>query len=887
MRKLIAIAAALILFGVVSSAQGGLLGTIETIGTKYGVSFVYDASLRPALEAGRPAVITSSTLEEALGQAFKNSGITWQVKGRNVVLKPARRLVRRAASVTISGHITDASSAETLIGAGVLADGNQNVSVGAVTNQYGFYTLTVPAGRYSITAAHLGYDSVVTGVDLRRDTTLNFALVSNAELDAARIVSRKDAGLQSVLPGALEVPVLQLKNTPSLLGEADLIKSLQLLPGVQGGLEGFSGLYVRGGGPEDNLILLDGVPMYNMDHMLGLFSIFQPEAVKDVTLYKGTFPSRYGGRISSILDIRTNDGNMKETHGSFTVGVLNDKFHLEGPIVKNKLSYSLSARGLHSIVAEPFLRMFLKDVYVNYYYYDLNGKLTWKISDRDKLFLGVYHGRDNIGYNHTTTSHEKKPSAPGEFNVIDRKERTDLALNWGSSVASLRWNHVFGGTLFSNSTVFYNRYRMKAGVGTRLENVYDESNAISHKWSIDYLSGISDIGAKMDFDWTPGPSHILKFGAEYLFHNFRPEVYTAIVGSVGEESWEDKGEENNVYFGHEASVYADDNISLGSRFTINPGARLTLFNTQGRSYWSLQPRSAVKFDAGAGFSFKGGYSHMAQYVHLLSSTIMPLPLDIWVPITKDIKPVTSDQFSLGVYHDGLKGWEFSLEGYYKMMDNLLEFKEGVMFLANTSGWENQVDMGQGRAMGLELLVRKTSGRTTGWISYTLSRSEREFPDGSINLGRPYPYKYDRRHAFDIVVNHKFSDRVDVSASWVFASGGWMTIPMRDTKILFPDSEYVYASSAVFSSGRNNYNLPPSHRLNLGINLRRPTARGGESVWNLSLYNAYNAMNPNFVFYNYSSYDNPEEKQSIEKDVVFLTRVTVLPILPAFSYTLNF
>lgn len=866
------------------AAQQTLKTTLDTISEKKNVSFIYDASVKPKLESLTVSRIPDdSDLSDVLDKIFSGTGITWQRRGGNIILKAEQQPPRRRM-VTISGHITDAASSETLIGAGVMLQDDSDKMTGAATNEYGFYTISVPPGIYRLKCAHLGYDAVDMEIRLLRDTIVNHSLNSNAELDAARIVSRKDAGIQSALPGALEVPTLQLRSTPSLLGEADLIKALQLLPGIQGGIEGFSGLHVRGGGPEENLILLDGVPMYNMDHMLGLFSIFQPEAVKDVTLYKGTFPARYGGRISSILDIRTNDGNMKETHGSFTIGVLNDKFHLEGPIIKDKLSYSLSARGLHSIIAEPFLRLFLKEVYLNYYYYDLNGKLTWKISDRDKLFLGVYHGKDNAGYSRSTNHHEERPGAPGETVVNDRKEKNDLSLNWGSTVASLRWNHIFHGSLFSNSTVFYNRYNMKAGLANKLDDTVNDYST-TKRWNIDYLSGISDMGAKIDFDWTPQPSNMVKFGAEYIFHVFRPEIYTATVGSNAIEKWENKGEMSKVYYGHEASLYIEDNISIGQLLTFNPGARLTWFNTQGQSYWSLQPRAALKIDAGAGFSFKGGYSHMSQYVHLLSSTIMPLPLDIWVPITKDIKPVTSDQFSLGTYYDGLRGWEFSLEGYYKKMDNLLAFKEGVMFLANTSGWENQVDIGQGRAMGLELFVRKTTGRTTGWVSYTLSKSERVFPDGTINLGRPYPYKYDRRHALDIVVNHKFSDRVDISASWVFASGGWMTVPMRETRVLLPDAEYIYDSSVNYSSGRNNYNLPPSHRLNLGVNLRRPTKRGGESVWNFSLYNAYNAMNPNFIFYNYSTYDNPEE--TVERDVVFLTKVTVLPILPAFSYTLTF
>ena len=374
-------------------AQETLQSRIKQIQESYGVHFVYDASLQGTLDAIRvkSAPAASITLEEALRQTFEGAPVAWQLRGRNVILKAAAKApVVRTRRFTLNGFITDARSGETLIGAGVLSGQD-----GAAANEFGYYTLTLPAGRHQLQIAYIGYDTATLELDLQRDTTINFALQGNSELDAARIVARKDAGLQSAYLGSIEVPLVQIQNTPALFGEADVVKTLQLLPGVQGGQEGLSGLYVRGGGPEENLVMLDGVSVYNMDHMLGLFSIFQPEAVKSVSLYKGSFPARYGGRISSIVDIRTNDGNMKETHGSLTVGVLNDRFHLEGPIVKDKLSYSLSARGLHTIIAEPFMRLLLKDEYYNYFFYDLNGKLTWRATDKDRFYLSVYHGADD------------------------------------------------------------------------------------------------------------------------------------------------------------------------------------------------------------------------------------------------------------------------------------------------------------------------------------------------------------------------------------------------------------------------------------------------------------------------------------------------------------
>ncbi|MCR5352186.1 MAG: TonB-dependent receptor [Bacteroidales bacterium] len=852
-------------------AQDNLLSRMAQLRETYGIHFIYDASLQNALSAKRalPAPAATLPLEEALRQAFDGSQVSWQLRGRNVVLKAGAES-SRTRRYTLSGHITDAASGETLIGAGVLSG-----QAGAATNEYGFYSLTLSAGRHALQVAYIGYDPVTLEIDLQRDTTLNFALSGNEELEAARIVSRKDAGLQSTYLGSLEVPLSQIRNTPVLFGEADVIKALQLLPGVQGSQEGFSGLYVRGGGPEENLILLDGVSVYNMDHMLGLFSVFQPEAVKNVTLYKGSFPARYGGRISSIVDIRTNDGNMKETHGSLTVGVLNDRFHLEGPIVKDKLSYSLSTRGLHSVIAAPFIRLFNKDRYFNYYFYDINGKLTWRATDQDRFYLSVYQGADNGGIEQK--SHYSINDENGEP-ARDVSSRDDIGIDWGSTVGALRWNHIFSNRLFANTTLSVNRYRMTMSFEHEQQVREQGGKPSKTGYDADYRSGILDFGARIDFDWTPVPNHLVKFGAEYTHHIFHPETLTSLTRSdTGRQ-----GEEYNLgkhYQGEDSSIYAEDNISLGNHLTLNPGLRLSWFNTQGRDYLSLQPRFAAKYSLDSDLSFKAGYSRMAQYVHLLSSTAIALPLDLWVPITEKIGPVTADHYSVGAYYDGLPGWEFSLEGYWKEMYNLMEYKEGVMLIGSSDNWEEQVETGRGRAYGLELFVQKTQGKTTGWIAYTLSRSERWFPNGSINMGRPFPYKYDRPHAFNLTLNHKFSEKVDVSISWIFSSGSTLTLPMRKSATIDPNGSVVEIN---YVESRNNFRLPPSHRLNLGVNLHKRTRRGNESIWNFSIYNAYNAMNPNFILCEEKYNEETHEYEGIQ-----LNKLSILPIIPAFSYTYIF
>ena len=783
-------------------------------------------------------------------------------------------------TATISGYITDGESGETLIGAGALIAESKT---GAVTNVYGYYTLTVPKGHATMLYSYLGYEQVEMELDLRRDTTINVALNPSAVLEAATVVSQKDAGIQSTYLGAIDIPLVHIQNTPVLFGEADVLKAIQMLPGVQGGNEGFTGLYVRGGGPDENLVLLDGVPIYNVDHMLGIISVFQTEAVKKVTLYKGSFPARYSGRVSSIVDIRTNDGNMKKTSGSVGLGVLTDKLHVEGPIIEDKLSYSVSARGLHSLMYDPLIRLYGKyapkswgfdgSVYGNYFFYDLNGKLSWRLSDNDRFYLMAYNGKDRLA---------------ADFNEDWENGasmiRTDTSIGWGNTVVSLRWNHIFSQKLFANTTVAYNDYRMKMGMGVKARENQDGSPYILD-FDLGYNSGIQDWSAKLDFDYVPSPRHLIKFGAEYTYHTFFPRTSTGVVveTSGGETNNQEFsiGRDRNFY-GHDLAFYAEDDMSVTEHLTFNPGVNASFFYTDGRPYFELQPRISAKYSFDGGITLKTGYARMAQYVHLLSSTQISLPMDLWVPITAKIKPVTSDQFSAGIYHDGIKGWEFSIEGYYKHMNNILEYKDGASVLVSETTWEDKVEMGEGRAYGAEFFVQKTAGDLTGWISYTLAKSERRFPDGTISLGQWYPYKYDRRHNFNINLNYKISPKLEVNAAWVYASGGTTTIPYRTTGMLAPDSEYV--SGSTYVQQRNNFRLPSSHHLNVGLTHHKKKKHGTRDL-TLSVYNVYNRMNPNLVFVNYvNRYD---EKAGTYKEMIAIEKVTILPVMPSLSWTYNF
>ena len=795
-------------------------------------------------------------------------------------LQPAAAFAQRA---TVSGYITDLQTGETLIGAGVIEGGK-----GAVTNAYGFYTLTLPKGRHSLAFSYVGYAEQTVELNLLRDTTLNVPLVPGTALKEATVVASKDAGIQSTKMSAIELPMQVIKHAPVLFGEHDVLKTIQLMPGVQSGAEGFSGIYVRGGGPEENLLLLDGIPLYNAEHLMGILSVFQPEAVKKVTLYKGSFPARYGGRISSIIDVRTNDGNLKEFHGSVGVSALTDKIHLEGPIIKDKLAFSLSGRALHTFIYTPLIHK-MAGTPVNYYFYDLNAKLAWRISDRDRLFANFYNGRDIFYY---------KDKGDGNDDTYDSEYDTryssaaKMNINWGNTLGGLRWNHVFNSKLFSNATLAYTRYRMHVGMDIMSEMRQKDRDTgvetlMSETFQFGYESGMRDLTAKMDFDYTPSPEHLVKFGAEYVHHTFIPET---IGGYMAEYNSGDISASMDTTFnasvndklrGHEISVYAEDDFTVWGRLTLNPGLHAAFFHTHGTPYWSIEPRMSVKLDITPDISAKAAYSRMAQYVHLLSPSSITLPTDLWVPITDKIKPVTSDQTSLGLYWTGLKGWEFSLEGYLKWMHNILEYRDGTSFFGNSANWQNNVEMGEGFARGVELFVEKKTGRATGWLGYTLAWSDRRFPDGSINGGEWFPYRYDRRHNVSLVFNYDFGGGLNASATWTFASGNTMTLPERQTAVVTPDGRIVQQN---YVSGRNNYRLPPSHRLNLGLSWTRYKRRG-EAVWDLSIYNVYNSMNPNFVFSDtYTRYDS---EGNIVDSGITLQKLTILPFIPSIGWTRSF
>ena len=766
---------------------------------------------------------------------------------------------------TISGYVMDADSKETLIGATIF---DKNSGKGCATNSYGFYTLTLNQGAVDLQVSYVGYNQQSQTFYLKENINLNFALEANTTLDEVVVeAQRATVSARSPQMSVVELPVQQIKSIPTLFGETDVLKAIQLLPGVQNGSEGSAGMYVRGGGPDENLLLLDGVPVYNVNHALGFFSVFNPDALKNVTLYKGSFPAHFGGRLSSVVDIRMKEGDMQHYHGNASIGLISSKLNFEGPIVKDKLSFNLSFRRTYSdLLMKPALwiaRARLEDVNklkAGYYFYDFNAKLNWKISDKDRLYFSFYSGDDAIYFGVKTK----------DYATMDTQytSRIDMDWKWGNMVAALRWNHVMSQKLFMDASVNYTQYRHNLGLGFTEETIQQQYN-INNKeeYNMAYKSGINDLTAKVDFDYRPLPNHEIRFGGNYTYHIFRPEVQSMKV-SEGQQALVDTVTGSPNVYAHETALYAEDNMTFGDIFRVNVGVHYSTFTVEGKTYQSVQPRLSTSIMLASNLSLKAGYAYMTQYVHLLSNSSLSLPTDLWVPVTKDILPMNAHQWSIGTFYELPRLFDISIEGYYKIMDNLLEYKDGASFFGSSERWDEKVCMGRGWAYGIELLVQRSFGKTTGWVGYTWAHSKRQFDrEGQmINNGKVFPAKYDRRHDISITVQHKFNDKFDLSGTWVFSSGNCGTL---GTQLYdgFPNDWGGIPSIQALE--RNNFRMGNYHRLDLGFNYHHPPFKYGTGTLNFSVYTDY------------------DYSELVGQEVKKLMQVSIFPIIPSISYSYKF
>ena len=793
-------------------------------------------------------------------------------------------VVAFSQSYTISGFVTDANTGETMIGASVYDTITRR---GVITNVYGFYSITLPKGQVALKVSYVGYASSIKELQLDSNITWNVNLTSDLVLNEVVVIGeRVENKVNSTQLGAVEIPVQQIKKIPTLFGEADVLKALQLLPGVQSGTEGSAGLYVRGGGPDQNLLLLDGVPLYNVNHVCGFFSVFNPDAIKNVTLYKGNFPARFGGRLSSVVDVRMKDGDMYEYHGNIDVGLVAAKFQVEGPIVKGKTSFCVSGRRTYfDLYTVPMMYIVAKTLddassWGGYYFYDFNVKLNHKFSDKDRLYFSWYSGDDKV------YAHYKYLDYQYDNEGYQERMKMNMNWRWGNMLSALRWNHVVGSKMFMNTSLTYTQYMHRLS----MNNIFEWSEESVTSMENIYLgmrSGIKDISAKVDFDYMPNYNHKVTFGSTITHHRFNPTVmamnYKEDVGDGVMFSIDTVSSGKGIILANEFSAFFEDDWTLTPTLKANIGVHYSAYMVQGKFYHSLQPRVSMRWLLREDLSFKIGYARMSQYVHLLSNSSISLPTDLWVPVTKNIIPMNSEQVAAGVFYELANKVEFSVEGYYKTMRNLIEYKDGATYMGlEASNWEDKVVMGDGWSYGVEFLAQKSVGNTTGWIAYTWSKTERLFdrPGQEINFGKPFPAKYDRRHDISITLSHKFSEKIDVAATWVYSTGNCATVAIESYDGI--GLGYNEIGTIDYIESRNNYRFSNYHRLDLSANFNKKK-KHCMRTFNISVYNAYSQRNPFLAFV---SYDYAPDG-STSTIVPMIKELCIFPIIPSVGWSFKF
>lgn len=771
--------------------------------------------------------------------------------------------------VSISGYVTDEASGEKIIGATVITSDNLNY---AVSNSYGYYILILNSSGDSVRlqASYVGYSPAFLTIRPDQDLKINFNLNSGNILNEV-VVSAERSTVYEKRKGMsiISVPVAKVTVMPSIGGESDLLKSLQLMPGIQSGNEASSSLYVRGGSPDQNLMVIDDVPVYYVNHLGGFVSTFNSDAINSMRLVKGGFPAQYGSRLSSVLDVRMKEGNMKEFHGSGMIGMIASKIMVEGPVKKDTTSYMLSVRRfMYDLITRPLTRATSIDgTSVGYNFYDVNAKINHIISPKDRLYLSFYSGGDKI--------------------LTRQKKQTDLnkmTLEWGNILGSFRWNHLYSDRLFSNVTLYSTRYRL----ANDFSYTYTRDN-LKEKTSASYWSGIVDLSAKADFDYSVNQNYKVRFGGTSIFHHFNPN--TTSYHSVENSAAVDTSFGSKKLKGLENGLYLENEISIGTRFFTNIGLRFTNYQTPGRNYISYEPRFLSTFMFSGNILLKASYSSMNQYIHLLTGSGPNMQNDIWVPVTEAVKPSLSKQFAFGLEKTFRKGeYEVSIEGYHKTMNNLITYKDGVAVLSSASDWQTQVETnGKGKSYGLEFLFQKTKGPVTGWLAYTYSRTTRQFENK--NSGRPYPFKYDRTHDISIVYLHKIKSNIQLSATWVYGTGNPFTLATGKYLTITGPGDELNQTSSYYRYGQvyedlNSYRMRAYHKLDVGVNFYK-TVKLGERTWSINIYNLYNRQNPYYYFletdiqYDQSGREIPGSEKTV------LKQQSYFPIIPSFSYSLKF
>lgn len=762
---------------------------------------------------------------------------------------------------TLKGYVKDSLSGETLIGASILIS---NETRGVTTNQYGFFSLTLPQSDYTLIVSYVGYAPRIINVSFNTNLAEDILLMPVAStINNVTVtgVQKRLNNVKSAQMGQVDLSIATVKSLPSFLGETDILKTLQLLPGVRNAGEGNSGFYVRGGGPDQNLILLDEAVVYNTGHLFGFFSVFNSDAIKNLTLIKGGMPAQYGGRLSSVIDIAMKEGNVNKTEVDAGIGLIASRFSVQGPIVKNKASYIISARRTYvDLLVKPFIKKSSSFYGSGYYFYDLNAKMNYQISNNDHLFLSGYFGRDKFDFN-------------------NRRRSFSTSIPWGNSTATFRWNHSYNKKLFSNLSLIYNDYK------------FDFSGS-QDNFNINLSSGIKDYNAKFDVDYFASTAHKIKFGAQYTYHTFYPSVV-----SGNEDSVVFHPDNVQKKYANEYGVYIQDDWNVSKRIEINYGLRYSIFQQVGpykkytedangnkqdsviygaqkivKAYGGLEPRFTVRYAINDNSSVKASVTRNLQYIHLVSNAGTTLPTDIWVPSTYRVKPQDGLLYAAGYFKNFRNNmFETSLELYYKTMQHQIEYAEG--YTPSLSDPEQSFVFGKGWSYGSELFINKVKGKLTGWIGYTLSYTWRKFPD--LNNDEKFPSKYDRRHDLSLVGIYQLSSKWKLSSTFIFGSGNAISLPER---FYFINGVLTQEYSAI-----NAYRMKPYHRLDFAATYTPQHKKPGKYTdsWVFSIYNVYSRENPYFYYFDQ---DGDVSNGSLK---VVAKQVSLFPVIPTVTWNVHF
>ena len=802
------------------------------------------------------------SFRDALDRLLADTGLTYSIVGRQVVLERAPTPVF-TEPVTLSGYFENADSGERLIGATVYEPLSGR---GTVSNEYGFYSLTLPPATYRLQFSYLGYQTAQQTLELTADRDLIVKLDPSILLREVVITPPADSlSLRDQSAGLGTIPGEIIDRVPTVGGENDVVRTAQLLAGVQSGADGFGGLSVRGGGVDQNLYLLDGVPVYNALHSFGVYSVYNSDAVSSVQLLRGDFPARYGGRLSSVLDVRIREGNMRRFAGQVDVGLTSVSLWAEGPIVRDRASFFVSARrSLFDFYSRPYTRNRRaargESGEFGYYFYDFNAKVNWRLDERNSLFVSAYQGGDLLEDERGFSVAQ----ADTLFNVVQGDQ-----LDWGNSVAVLRWTHQAGPQLFLKTMAAFSRYRFNNEASYDIDRSVRDSLTAQQFFLYQYGSNNRDLIAKFSADYLPNDRHYLRFGVEGIAHQFQPGVIDTSNANGLLIELEGSFVNSPPLRSEELNFFAEDDWQIGSRWLLNGGLRLSTVFVNDTRYTNLEPRLTATYRLQRSILLCASAGRVVQPLHLLSNSGIGLPLDLWVSSTRRVPPQRAVQYSLrGDYQPNAR-WHFHMEGYYKRMRGLITFEEGLISSINAFNWQDRILSGTGMAYGVEFQLTKKMGNTTGWINYTYARSFRTYTE--LNDGEAFPFRFDRPHSFKTVMTHSMRPQWTVSATFQYSSGMPFTIPLQDLLLIIPGTEGQ--TIVQIPSVRNSLRLPANHRLDVSTNYK-PNAR---IRWTFGVYNLYNRRNPIYV-------DIRSRINAVTGDPerVF-TQTTLLPIFPYLRF----